>query len=150
MIEKILFKNNLAYLLLIMAIINNSAGNVLIKLSSSAVESGKGFNLYISPIFILGVGFFGLNILFYAKSLRFIPLSSAYPILAGGSFVLTTLAGHIIYGEIASIAKVMGILLITVGIMLLLNSSSNCCSNLLHIFRQPYRPERKGVCTVKL
>ena len=103
---------------LVIATINNSIGNILIKQSSSISNKVGATNFLFSPHFVLGITFFGLNIIFYSISLRSIPLSTAYPILAGGSFLITTVFSQIIFLESIDFVKVIGLVFITLGMSL--------------------------------
>ena len=99
-----------AYLYLSISILAEVFGTAMLKLSN-------GFTaLYPSLGVVIGYG-----IAFYCLSLclRTLPLSLAYAIWSGAGTALTALIGYLFWGEVFSILKLLGIVLIIGGIIVL-------------------------------
>ena len=114
----------LALILVLAASVNSCIGNLLLKQSRlvSPPDAGlieKMLNLY----FIAGVGFYGVNVLFFAKALDTAPVSVAYPILAAFGFVVLTISSWFLFNEPVTPVKIAGFSLIIGGIFLLSNSA---------------------------
>lgn len=91
-------------------------------LATSMLKMSDGF-----PVFLPSVGVVaGYVLAFYCLSLclKTIPLSLAYAIWAGVGTALTALIGVVIWGEVFSVFKLLGIIMIIGGVVLL-NSSKN-------------------------
>lgn len=58
------------------------------------------------------------NATLYTKSLSGIPLSTAYPIFSAGSLILVSIISVMMFGETMSIQKIVGIVVLTVGVVL--------------------------------
>ncbi len=106
--------SNIFYLSL--AIIFNVVGNLLMK-KFSTHNITNGVTNYISFWFFAGAFFFGLNLIFYSKSLQVIPLSIAYPVLVGISVALSTIGAYFIFGEKILFPQLIGAFLIIAGIV---------------------------------
>jgi multidrug transporter EmrE-like cation transporter len=104
------------YLFLTAAILANSAANVLVRLAG--MQNTNGIGLFINPYFIGAAVLFGLNLGFYAFATKYIPLSTAYPVLASTSLVLVLAASGILLSEKISMTTLLGAAFIVVGIIL--------------------------------
>ncbi|WP_449537645.1 DMT family transporter [Ferdinandcohnia sp. Marseille-Q9671] len=104
-----------SYLYLAISIIGELFGTAMLKMSD-------GFTVIIPSAGVV----VGYAISFYCLSLclRSIPLSLAYAIWSGVGTALTALLGVLIWGEVLSTLKILGIVLIIGGVVLL-NTSSN-------------------------
>ncbi len=109
------------YLFLILAFVFNASANILLKVSSS-----KGFSFSnllqlkfsIGEIyFITALLCFGVNLCFYVVALAKIPLSTAYPVMVGMTFLITLFVSTLL-GEKMSNIHILGILLILSGLIL--------------------------------
>jgi small multidrug resistance pump len=109
-----------APIFLVCAIVFNAAANYLLKLGAVA-----GFTLADwSPAAILrdnwrallGLALFALNVFFYFFALRKLPLSIAYPVMVGGTFILVNLCAAWGLGERVSGIGVLGYALIVAGV----------------------------------
>ena len=103
------------WLLVLVAGLNSTIGNILLKQSQNPNLS------FVQSIFTIqfigGVFFYGLNLLFFAFSLRYLEVSKAYPCLAIISFTsLLFLSMHFL-NEPISTTKVIGIILALIGII---------------------------------
>jgi multidrug transporter EmrE-like cation transporter len=68
-----------------------------------------------SPWVLVGLGCFGLSAVVWLFVLSKIPLSSAYPFVALG-IAITVVAGRYLFGEPISVAKLIGVAIILLGI----------------------------------
>ncbi len=107
-----------AWLMLAASILFNVAGNLLVKQFSASTEI-RGVWDYVSVPFVLGVGAFGVGVIFYGRALRDIPIVLAYPIQVGACILIIALFAVAVFGERISVPIALGIALITAGIALL-------------------------------
>jgi len=98
-----------------MAALNNAIGSLLLKQSRLGAAPGL-VGLLGSPWFWGGLMFYGVNVLIFAKALESLPVSVAYPVLAGLGFAAIALGGAIFFGEQLSSAQVVGLMVLVAGI----------------------------------
>ena len=108
----------IAWILVIFASINTTLGNLFLKRSRMYIDDYSIWGLIQSYWFIGGLCFYGINVIVFSKSLDLLPISSAYPVLAGLGFVLITIAGHFLYLEKIEVTQIFGVGLILLGIIL--------------------------------
>ncbi|MDQ0862174.1 multidrug efflux SMR transporter [Bacillus sp. V2I10] len=103
------------YIYLTVSIIAEIFATIMLKLSA-------GFTVLFPSVGVVA----GYVLAFYCLSLclRTIPLSLAYAIWSGVGTALTALIGGVVWGEVFSAFKVLGIILIIGGVVIL-NSSKN-------------------------
>lgn len=101
----------------IIAVIFNIFANVLIKLASN--KGVENLEVYFSWQFILGLAFFGLNLLFYTKSLANVPLAVAYPTLVGLSALGIAVSSFFLFEPYFSMRQCIGIVLLIISIYLI-------------------------------
>jgi len=106
------------WLMLVVSIVLNVAGNLFVKQFSATTEI-RGPADYISLPFALGIAAFGLGVIFYGRALRNIPIVLAYPIQVGACIVVIALFAVAMFGERIGLRDALGILLIAGGIALL-------------------------------
>ena len=70
------------------------------------------------PIFAVGLILGGANTFLFARSIRAIPLSVAYPVFTGASFAVITLAAAFVFQERLPPIHLLGIGLVITGIVL--------------------------------
>ncbi|GAB2540265.1 DMT family transporter [Gracilibacillus alcaliphilus] len=104
------------YLFLIISIITEVFATTMLKIS-------EGFTVPF-PSFAAIIGY-GFSFYFLGLTLKTMPLSLAYAIWAGAGTALTVLISVIFWGEVLSILKVIGILLIISGVVVLNTAKSN-------------------------
>jgi multidrug transporter EmrE-like cation transporter len=85
-------------------------GNLLIK---QATIEGKSF---LSPLFLLGIAVFTVNMGIYSKALEKIPLSIAYPIFASLGYILIAISSIYFFQETLSLKQWLGISMILLGL----------------------------------
>ena len=113
--------------LLFTALAMNSLANVLIKMGANASGATDLNGNFLQKLFtflnlstILAMVFFACNIFVYRKALEGIPLSVAYPIMAGGGLFVVTLISfvHPLLREKVSLIHIIGLAFILFGIIL--------------------------------
>ncbi|WP_068672232.1 multidrug efflux SMR transporter [Oceanobacillus sp. Castelsardo] len=104
-----------SYIVLAISIIGEIFATSMLKLS-------EGFTV-LSPSIGVIIGY-GLSFYFLSLCLKTISLSLAYAIWSGAGTALTALIGVILWGEVFTTLKILGILLIIGGVVVL-NSSRN-------------------------
>ncbi|RIK31834.1 MAG: hypothetical protein DCC56_06550 [Anaerolineae bacterium] len=96
------------YLLLFFAILAEVIGTVSLKLSN-------GFTKLIpSAVVVIG---YGASFYLLSLALKAMPIGVAYAIWSGVGLILTVIAGMIVWRETLDWARVIGIVLILVGIV---------------------------------
>lgn len=107
-----------AIFLLILAGINSTFGNIFLKKSS--LTTGVIFPfLNINVYFIIGLVFYGLNVLLFSAALKHISVSIAYPILAAIGSVFLVFCANFMFSEPITNMKILGIFIILIGIIIL-------------------------------
>jgi multidrug transporter EmrE-like cation transporter len=108
--------------LVFLAGINTCIGNLLLKKSRLVATDSSLLSLIFSPWFIGGLLFFGVNVIIFTKSLDKLPVSVAYPVLAGLGFALLAVSGNWIFGERLGWSQFIGVGLILIGIIIVSKS----------------------------
>jgi undecaprenyl phosphate-alpha-L-ara4N flippase subunit ArnE len=91
----------------------------LLKKSQSLNGSDDVLNLFLNFYFLLGVGFYGVSVILFAKSLRRLPVSVAHPVSAGLSFLFLVIVARIFLDEKLFLHQLVGCVLVIIGIFLL-------------------------------
>ena len=107
----------LAWLLVVLAGVLSTLGNLCLKKSSNEAEGV--FAILMHPFFLSGMFFYGINVVLFAKALQSLAVSKAYPVLAAVGFTSLSIAAFFIFKENLSPANYIGIMVILVGIFLL-------------------------------
>lgn len=108
----------MAWLLIFLAGLNSTIGNMMLKQSRSAPTESFFYSLS-DPWFIGGLFFYGTNVVLFAKSLDYLPVSVAYPALAGSGFFLLVVLSKVFFSEAITAYKLIGICAIFVGILII-------------------------------
>ena len=95
-----------AYILLTISIISEIFATTMLKMA-------EGFTILLPSLGAI-VGY-GLSFYFLGLTLKTIPLSLAYAIWSGVGTALTALVSVVLWGEVLSVLKIIGILLIISG-----------------------------------
>jgi multidrug transporter EmrE-like cation transporter len=77
------------------------------------------FTLSMQPMFMLGVVLYGLSVIGWLKIIATEKLNVAYPLLIALTFFLVTIGSIMIFKEPLGMLKVLGLILIIVGIVLI-------------------------------
>lgn len=107
-----------AWMLLILAGVISCVGNLLLKQSRLAAVEGGLKELLLSPWFIGGCAFYGVNVILFAKAMDRLPVNIAYPVLAGVNFALLAVSSALIFGERLGWMQGLGVAMIAAGILL--------------------------------
>ncbi|MDX1976808.1 MAG: SMR family transporter [Pseudanabaenaceae cyanobacterium bins.68] len=107
-----------AWLMVLIAAVNNAMGSLLLKKSRLVASEPGILGLFLSPWFWAGLMFYGMNVVIFAKALERLPVSVAYPVLAGVGFALIAIAGGFFFRERLEIGQWMGMGIILTGIIL--------------------------------
>jgi len=111
--------------LLLTSVVFNVTANILLKKGVYAIGgiSGQKAKLIselakaaFNPFIILGLVFYGLSFIIWLRVLTFNDLSRAYPIFAAIVFMLTTLGSIIFLKENISVARIIGMIIMLIGI----------------------------------
>lgn len=113
------------YLFLIAAFVCNGAANILLK---EGALHGFGMSSK-NPVFFLahnwevatGLLLFSVNALFYLFALKTLPLSVAYPVMVGMTFLIVGVYAAIFLGEHISIIHILGYVSILFGVLLIVS-----------------------------
>ena len=93
--------------------ISAGIGNLLLKQSRQGALTGLH-----SPWLWLSLAFFIRNVHLLSKSLDTLPVSVAAPAVSGANFVVVVLGAALVYGESLSLAQILGLGSIVLGIVL--------------------------------
>lgn len=107
------------WLLLALAGLLNGAGSLFLKQSRRGNPTTEEWQRWLSPWLAAGILCYAVNVLVFAKALESLGVSVAYPILAGMSFALISLAAYWFFGEYFGWMQWIGLILILTGIVLL-------------------------------
>jgi multidrug transporter EmrE-like cation transporter len=114
----------MAYVYLVLAFSFNAAANILLKIGSARGVTLHGplvSILLLNWQAILGCGLFVVNVLFYFLALRALPLSIAYPIMVGMSFIIINAYALLELKEGIATLQLFGYALIIVGLVLVVS-----------------------------
>ncbi len=93
--------------------------NVVSYLLYKSISHKQGFFWY--ALFLSGLTLGMINVLFFTKALKVIPLSIAYPVFSGGCIFLIAVLSHLMFSERISTVNMIGAVVIVVGIALMSN-----------------------------
>jgi multidrug transporter EmrE-like cation transporter len=111
--------------LLLTSVVFNVTANILLKKGVLAIGgiSGQKAKLIseltkaaLSPFIIFGLILYGFSFIIWLRVLTFNDLSRAYPIFATIVFMLTTLGSIIFLKENVSVFRILGMIIMLVGI----------------------------------
>jgi len=111
--------------LILMSVLTSAAAQVLLKAGVSGARGGveAGTNLPMAlldfltrPAVLAGLALYGVGAVLWLGALSRTELSKAYPFVSLG-FVLTALAGSLLFGEAVGLVRASGIALIVAGVV---------------------------------
>ena len=109
-----------ALILIVLAGVNSTIGNMLLKQSRVAVPAdAHWYGKFLSVYFLGAVLAYVFNLACFAKALDQVPVSVGYPILAAGSFALLSVAAGIFFGERFGPWQFGGLIFVALGIFAL-------------------------------
>lgn len=98
------------WLILFFAIASEVVGTTSMKLSNGFTKAG--------PIVFVLIGY-GLALVLLAKSMKDIPLGTAYAVWAGFGTICAAVVGKFLFHEQIGMAQLLGMLLVIIGIVIL-------------------------------
>lgn len=105
------------YLVAILCVLGLAAGQLLFKLSATALsESASLFPLRAAISFVAAMGLYSITSIAWVWVLQKVDLGRVYPLMAL-AFVLVPLGSHFVFGEKFSEQYVVGVILIALGIV---------------------------------
>lgn len=107
-----------AWSLVFVAAINTCIGSLLLKRSRLEATDPGLLSLLLSPWFISGLVFYGINVVLFAKALEKLPVSAAYPVLAGMGFGLIAIFSSWLFREHLGLSQWVGLSMILAGIII--------------------------------
>ena len=103
-----------SYLFLAASIVLNAGSYIFYKQSSQ----NAGRQVLATLLLVAGLVIGAANATLYTKSLQRISLNTAYPIFSAASLILITIISVLVFGEAISFRKILGIVVLTVGVVL--------------------------------
>lgn len=119
------------YHLLVISVTFNVTANILLKKGVVAFGGLSGEKAKIllelsravlNPFVIIGLSLYGLSFLIWLRVLTFNELSKSYPIFATCVFLLTTLGSMKFLSEDISITRILGMIIMLIGIFVVARS----------------------------
>lgn len=114
--------------LILASVLASAVAQVLLKAGVSprgaAAPDGLGqaiLGFLMRPAVLAGLALYGLGALLWLGALSRTELSRAYPFVSLG-FVLTAVAGHVLFGEEVGLMRAAGVALIVTGVLLVARS----------------------------
>jgi len=114
--------NPLPWILVLAAGVNSCIGNLMLKQSRIVAQAAGDaglLTLLLSPWFLGGLAFYGVNVILFAKALDKLPVAAAYPVLAGVGFALLTVSASWFFGDSLGWKQYAGLVAILCGIVLM-------------------------------
>jgi multidrug transporter EmrE-like cation transporter len=116
--------------LILSGVLLNAAAQLLLKAGARAI-SGLQFSLAnawtlaeriaINPPILLGLALYAISVVFWILALSRVDVSLAYPMLSIG-YIVSALAGWLLFSESVGPARIAGILVIIAGVWLVARS----------------------------
>jgi multidrug transporter EmrE-like cation transporter len=116
--------------LILTGVMLNAAAQLLLKAGARAI-SGVAFNLAnawtlaeriaFNPPILLGLALYAISVVFWILALSRVDVSIAYPMLSIG-YIVSALAGWLLFSESVGPARVAGIVVIIAGVWLVARS----------------------------
>lgn len=109
-----------ALVLILLAGLNSTIGNMLLKKSRLAAAADiPWYEHYLSIYFVGALVFYVINLGLFSKALDSVPVSIGYPVLAASGFAMLAIAASLIFGERFGVWQIVGLALVTTGIFAL-------------------------------
>ncbi len=107
-----------SWVFLILASVNSTLGNLLLKKSQLDAVEGSAWQVLLSPWFFAGLVCYGVNVVLFVLALRTLPVSIAYPVLAATGFGFLAVAAYFLFSEHLGVLQIAGLAMIVGGILL--------------------------------
>ena len=117
--------NSSEFFLLLMAVLLSVAGQIFLKFGALQLGAVNASNL-VAQIFkiattyelIIGLMFYGFGAIAYILVLTRVPLSTAGP-AASMIYIFTVVSGNLFFNETITAAKILGLLIIIIGVLII-------------------------------
>ena len=108
------------YIWLAIAFCANGAANVLLKMAGKSLDPAEPLlpQALTNLALLAGLATFGLNVIFYLLALRSLPLSVAYPVMVGATFLIVSTASVFFLKEQITVVQYLGFAFIIAGLAL--------------------------------
>ena len=119
---------------IVIAAVVTAVANVMIR---AGIERFGGFspgsisdavwqfvNLLLQPVFFAGFMLYFVAALVWFRTIAIAPLTVAYPLMVSLTFVLVTVGAVVCWGEPMTVRKLVGLVIIVVGITLVSTSAA--------------------------
>ena len=104
------------YVYLLSSVLLGAAGQILFKYGIMR-NSHSTILMYMLDIYmVLGMICYGMSLLIWMKVLKTLDVSTAYPSVSIG-YIIVAVAGRLLFGEHITLFKVVGIVLISLGVI---------------------------------
>lgn len=110
---------NSPWFLIFLAGVNSTIGNLMLKKASSKYHGEEFITGFLNLWFMGGLIFYTINVLLFATALKTLPVSAAYPVLAGFGFALLALTGSLLLKENLNLVQYAGVLIVLTGIAII-------------------------------
>ena len=111
------------WIILLLGILSNASASILIKVAmsnaSAPIQLSQPLSIFGNISLMAGISLYGIALILYASALNYLPLNIAHPTLTSGSIALVVIASVIFFGETLLAKDIIGILLITFGVVAL-------------------------------
>lgn len=106
--------------LILVAVTLSAAAQILFKigLTGSAPVAAGVIGVVLTPAVAGGLALYGVGTLAWLAALSRVEISQAYPFVGVG-FVLTAIFGHYLFGDHLSLHRIVGFLLVILGIIVI-------------------------------
>lgn len=122
--------NALSFVIILVGVLLNAIGQLLLKAGANALKTMtlsfqnpvmSGVRILFEPHIFAGLVCYVISVGVWLTALSRVPVSVAYPMLSIG-YVLNAIAAYYLFGESLSGAKLLGIGVIVVGVVLVARS----------------------------
>ena len=107
------------YLMIILAVMCNVGAQVAMKLNASNDAGGSILGSLFSIPIAAALCLYAFSFVLTSKVMARSEISTVGPVMAGATFVAVFFVGNVFFGEGISLRKIVGILLIVLGIVAL-------------------------------
>ena len=106
----------------IIAVVCNVTAQVAMKYSGKSMQQGSGLSSLFSPWLLAALVMYGISFFLTIRVYATNPLSIASPLMAGGTFLFIAIASFFLLHENMNIQKILGMIIIFLGIFILSKS----------------------------
>ena len=118
----------ITFLLVVFGIVSNAAASVLIKyamMPERKVSISDPLSIILNIPLWAGLLLYGIAFVLYALTLQRLPLNVTHPVLTCGAISMVAVLSVILFGESFTTTKIIGVVLVAIGVILISCSSSN-------------------------